>query len=214
MKQMFTKEEIRVTFFALPRNKTAGPDGFSAEFFTEDVEEFFILGKLLKQWNATSLVLIPKITNATSTSDFRPISCLNTVYKVISKLLATRLRLILSEVISHSQSAFMPGRLLAENFLMATELVHGYNRRDLEPSAMLKVDLRKAFDSVRWDFVVSALRALDLPDVFVNWISQCISTPFFSLIINGNSIGYFKSTQGLRQGDSDRETRCLPTYLS
>lgn len=91
------------------------------------MEEFFLSGKLLKQWNATTLVLIPKISNASDMSDFRPISCLNTVYKVISKLMAKRLQQIISQVISPSQSAFIPGRLLAENVLLATEIVPGYN---------------------------------------------------------------------------------------
>jgi len=155
----------------------------------------------LKQWNATSLVLIPKITNASRSTDFRPISCLNTVYKVIAKLIASKLQTILSHVISPSQSAFMPGRLLAENVLLATELVQGYNRSNIESRAMLKVDLRKAFDSVNWDFILSALRALDIPAKFIGWIKECITTPTFSVCVNGSSSGFFKSSKGLRQGD-------------
>ncbi|KAG7546653.1 Zinc finger CCHC-type [Arabidopsis suecica] len=212
MDKMFTIEEIRGAFFSLPRNKTCGPDGYSAEFFTgcwsiigpevsEAVMEFFRSGKLLKQWNSTTLVLIPKSTNAVRTTDFRPISCLNTVYKVISKLLSTRLQWLLPQVISPSQSAFMPGRILAENVLLATEVVQGYNRKNIEPRAMLKVDIRKAFDSVNWDFILSALRALRIPEKFVGWISECITTPTFSVCLNGNSSGYFKSAKGLRQGD-------------
>lgn len=208
----FSPLEIKEAFFSLSTNKTSGPDRYSSEFFTgcwsivgaevtAAVAEFFSSGKLLKQWNATSLVLIPKIANAESTSDFRPISCLNTVYKVISKLLSARLQSLLQKVISNSQSAFMPKRLLAENVLLATELVHGYNRQNIESSGMLKVDLRKAFDSVRWDFVISTLRALNIPEKFVNWIEECISTPSFAISVNGQSRGFFKSTRGLRQGD-------------
>lgn len=92
-------------------------------------------------------------------------------------------------------------RLLSENVLLATELVKGYNRRNIEPRGILKVDLRKAFDSVNLEFLISALRALNVPDKFVNWIYQCISTPAFSISINGTSDGFFKSTKGLRQGD-------------
>lgn len=95
----FIAEEIKAVVFSLPRNKTAGPDGYSAEFFkacwpvvggelVEAVMEFFTSGQLLKQWNATTIILIPKIPNTSLTSDFRPISLCNTVYKVISKLLA------------------------------------------------------------------------------------------------------------------------------
>ncbi|XP_013633333.1 PREDICTED: uncharacterized protein LOC106339050 [Brassica oleracea var. oleracea] len=155
----------------------------------------------LSMWNATSLVLIPKITNASRTTDFRPISCLNTLYKVLSKLLAGRLKTILPSVISNAQSAFLPGRLLAENVLLATDLVKGYNSQVSEPRAMLKVDIRKAFDTVRWDFIITALRALSIPEKFVMWIKECITTPSFSVSVNGVSGGYFRSTRGVRQGD-------------
>ncbi|KAG7547838.1 Reverse transcriptase domain [Arabidopsis suecica] len=209
---VFTDNEIEAAFSSLPRNKTSGPDGYSSEFFKgmwvivgpevlEAVKEFFSSGQLLKQWNATTLVLIPKVVNASKTTDFRPISCLNTLYKVIAKLLSSRLKSLLSRVISSAQSAFLPGRLLAENVLLATEIVHGYNRKNIESRGMLKVDLRKAFDTVRWDFIVSALKAIAVPDIFINWIFQCISTPTFSISINGSSGGFFKSTRGLRQGD-------------
>ena len=175
MTKGFTREEIRSAFFSLPKNKTGGPDGYSAEFFTaswsiigpevtDAILEFFESGSLLKQWNAASLVLIPKKPNASLATDFRPISCLNTVYKVISKLLATRLKEILPLMILKSQSAFLPGRLLAENVLLATDLVQGYNTHALSARGMLKVDLRKAFDSVRWDFILASLRALAIPE--------------------------------------------------
>lgn len=208
----FTNEEIQEAFFSLPRNKSCGPDGFSAEFFIgcwsiigpeviDAVAEFFYSGKMLKQWNATTLVPIPKVTNASKASEFRLISCLNILYKVISKLLAKRLQQVLTKVIPSSQSAFIPGRLLGENVLLAIEIVHGYNRKNIDPRAMMKLDLRKDFDTVRWDFVLSALRALNCPEMFVNWISQCITTPTFSICINGVSGGFFKSTTCLRQGD-------------
>lgn len=139
LSKQFTFEDIRAAFFSLPRNKTSGPDGYSAEFFTgcwsvigpevcDAVGEFFRSGKLLKQWNETTLILIPKITNASSAKDFRPISCLNTVYKVISKLLASRLQEFLPQVIAPHQSAFLSGRTLGENVL-ATEIIQGYNRK-------------------------------------------------------------------------------------
>lgn len=210
--QLFTMEEIKAAFFSLPKNKTSGPDGYSAEFFTScwsvigaevsaAISEFFSSGTMLKQWNATNLVLIPKIQNASKVSEFRPISCLNTMYKVISRLLSNRLKSVLCSVISHSQSAFMPGRLLSENVLLASEIVQGYNRRNIEPRAMLKVDIRKAFDSIRWDFVLASLAALGFPDRFIGWIKECVCSPSFSIAVNGMTAGYFKSSRGLRQGD-------------
>lgn len=208
----FSAADIKEAFFSLPRNKTGGPDGYSTEFFiaswsvvgpevTEAVLEFFTSGKLLKQWNSANLVLIPKKTNASLTTDFRPISCLNTVYKVISNLLASRLKEILPLMISKSQSAFLPGRLLAENVLLATDLVNGYNTQSLSPRGMLKVDLRKAIDCVRWDFILASLKALAIPDSYIRLTSECLSTASFSDSFNGGSGGFFKSTKGIRQGD-------------
>ena len=210
--KMFTRQEVRDAFFSLPKNKTSGPNGFSAEFFTslwnvvgtevtDAVLEFFTSGSLLKQWNSTTIVLIPKLVNATMVKQFLPICCLNTVYKVISKLLATRLKEVLPQIISQAQSAFLPGRLLAENVLMATDLVKGYNTNNDQPRAMLKVDLSKAFDSIRWDFILGTLRALSIPEIFINWISQCITTPTFTIAVNGVSSGHFSSSKGIRQGD-------------
>ena len=210
--KQFTSQEIKDAFFSLPSNKASGPDGYTSEFFkvtwsiigpevSQAVLEFFSSGSLLKQWNATTMVLIPKITNASSTADFRPISCLNTVYKVISKLLATRLKSILPQIISQAQSAFMPGRLLAENVMLATDLVQGYNRANTTPRAMLKVDLRKAFDTLRWDFIIGTLKALSIPNKFIRWVHQCISSASFTISVNGSSSGVFESTNGIRQGD-------------
>ena len=211
-KKGFSPADIREAFFSLPKNKTGGPDGYSAEFFTtlwsvigpevtEAIMEFFRTGKLLKQWNSANLVLIPKKPNVSLPSDFRPISCLNTVYKVISKLLATRLKEVLPLMISKSQSAFLPGRLLAENVLLATDLVNEYNSQSLSPRGMLKVDLRKAFDNVRWDFILVSLRALAIPECYIALIQECLSTASFSVLVNGVSGGFFKSTKGIRQGD-------------
>lgn len=175
----FTRQEIKDAFFALPSNKTSGPDGYSAEFFTgawsivgvdatKAILEFFRSGRLLKQWNSTSLILIPKTSNADKTKDFRPISCVNTLYKVISRLLTNRIQEILFHVISPSRSAFIKGRLLSENVLLATGIVHGYNRKNISRRGMLKVDLRKAFDSIRWDFILSTLRAIQIPETFIS----------------------------------------------
>lgn len=165
------------------------------------VSEFFSSGVILQQWNATILSLIPKKINASRISEFRPISCCNTVYKVISKLLANRLKETLPDIICNTQSAFIPGRLLVENVLMATELVQGYNWKNISKRCMLKVDLKKAFDSQNWNFIIMVLRTLNFPGHFVKLIEQCITTTKFSVAVNGELCGFFNGTKGLRQGD-------------
>ena len=66
---------------------------------------------------------------------------------------------------------------------------------------MLKVDLRKAFDTIRWDFIIRTLKALSIPHKFIGWVYQCISTASFTISVNGSSSGFFESTNGIRQGD-------------
>lgn len=150
--------------------------------------------------NSTSLVLLPKRQGAETIQEFRPISCLNTHYKVITKLLTNRLKGLLPDLILPNQTAFVQNRLLLENVLLASEVVQGYHKF-AEPKITLEVDIAKAFDSVRWDFVLSTLQAYNIPEKFIGWVRKCICTPSFSLSINGVSAGYFKGKTGLRQGD-------------
>lgn len=205
----FTDLDIQTAFLSLPASKAPGPDGYPAEFFKANwnvvgrdmiaaVKEFMESGCLLQQWNSTIISLIPKKPNANKMTEFRPISCCNTVYKVASKLLANRIKSALPELISPAQSAFVPGRLLVENVLLATELVAGYKWNDISKRCMLKVDLQKAFDSVNWDFIQNTLEALGFPTHFRKLIAQCITTTRFSVSINGELCGYFKGTKGLR----------------
>lgn len=151
--------EIRKVLFSMPSNKSPGPDGYTIEFFKEAwpiigkdftvaVQSFFIYGFLPKGVNSTILALIPKRTEAKEMKDYRPISCCNVVYKVISKILANRLKSILSGFIAPNQSAFIKDRLLMENLLLASELVKGYHKENISPRCAMKIDIAKAFDSV------------------------------------------------------------------
>ena len=134
--------------------------------------------------------------------DFRPIACCNLLYKVISKVLANRLKLIFPGAIEANQSAFIKERLLLENILLASELVNGYHKDSCSARCAIKFDISKAFDTVKWSFIVSVLQAMGLPSQFINWIRLCISTASFSVSVNGSLEGFFTSARGIRQGCS------------
>ncbi|KAL0890312.1 hypothetical protein Bca101_014295 [Brassica carinata] len=208
-----TSEEIKDVIFGMASNKSPGPDGYTTEFFKGAwgvigadiivaIQSFFIKGFLPKGLNSTILALIPKKEEAKMMKDYRPISCCNVLYKVISKIIANRLKLILPKCITWNQSAFIQDRLLMENVLLATELVKDYHKESISPRCALQIDISKAFDSVQWSFLLNILEALGLPVKFVNWISLCITSASFSVQVNGDLAGYFQSKRGLRQGCS------------
>jgi hypothetical protein len=205
-------EEIKSIFFSMKANKSPGPDGYTAEFFKsswevvgEDVvvaiQSFFDSGMLLKEVNATILSLVPKRPNVSVMGDFRPIACCNVIYKCITKILSNRMLPLLDSMISRNQSAFIPGRNIAENVLLAQEMVRNYHRKDGQPRCTMKIDLMKAYDSVNWNFLIHCLSCFGFPPKFVNWIKECITSPRFSISLNGTLIGYFKGAKGLRKGD-------------
>ncbi|KAL2237305.1 UNVERIFIED_CONTAM: putative mitochondrial protein [Sesamum indicum] len=181
----FSSEDVKLAIFYIAEDKAPGRDGFSSGFFkaawpvvgtevTRAVLDFFTTGKLLKQVNTTLLALIPKIHTPMSVNDFRPISCCNVLYKVITKLLVQRLSM---------------------------ELFTGYNQIRLPPRCALKVDIRKAYDTVEWDFLNAVLQFFNFPTTFIRWIEECITTASFSIGLNGKTHGFYNGARGLRQGD-------------
>ncbi|XP_074282685.1 uncharacterized protein LOC141607224 [Silene latifolia] len=112
------------------------------------VKEFFSAGRMLKQVNSTTLTLISKKDRPLTVADFRPIACCNVVYKVISKVICARLATMLPDIISENQSAFLKGRDIVDNILICHDLVRLYKRKACSPRCLMKVDLKKAYDSV------------------------------------------------------------------
>lgn len=145
--------------------------------------------------------MVPKFPGASKVTDFRPISCLNTVYKVISRLLVKRLKIILQGLILPSQTAFVKDRLLLENTVLASELVNGYHKKHGVKRITIKVDIAKAFDTLSWEFLFACLEGLRVPPDFISWLRACICTTSFMVGYNGTVNGYFKGKRGLRQGD-------------
>ncbi|KAL0287889.1 UNVERIFIED_CONTAM: putative mitochondrial protein [Sesamum radiatum] len=145
--------------------------------------------------------MIPKTQVPVRVSDFRPIACCNVLYKAISKILVNRLQKVLHLLIDSSQTAFVPGRVIADNILLAQELLAGYNQAKLPQRCTIKVDIQKAYDSVNWDFLLESLRIFQFPSRFIDWIEQCVSTVAYSVLLNGSLHGFFSGSKGLRQGD-------------
>lgn len=123
---------------------------------------------------------------------------------MIFKIIAKRLEKLLPSMISPSQYAFVKGNLLIENVLLATKLVQQFNQKNISSRGVLKVDFRKTFDSLNWDFIIKMLLATNVLETFVTWIKQCVTTTSFSIniITSMEVFGFFRGTKGLRHGNS------------
>ena len=136
----FTHDEVRRALFQIGDLKAPGPDGMHAVFckrfreilgddLVREVLQAINMATIPEGWNDTTIVLIPKVNQPTLVSQFRPISLCNVVYKIISKVLANRLRTILPDIISDHQSAFVPGLMITYNILIACESIHAIKKK-------------------------------------------------------------------------------------
>lgn len=210
----FTATEIQEALFDLANNKSPGLDGFPSEFFklhwktvgeqvVQAVLTFLTTGHLLKEWNQSLLVLIPKIAAPEEVNHLRPISLCNVVYKCAAKCLVNRMKPTLPQLIDDFQNAFVPGRQMGDNILISHELLHVINkqRTGSRHLAGFKLDMNKAYDRVSWVFILKALKAYGFPDHWVHLIHQCITTVTYRIMINGVASDSFQPNCGLRQGD-------------
>ena len=115
--------------------------------------------------------------------------------------MANRLKRYMPFLVSLNQSAFIVGRSIADNVMLAQELVKGYSSGSLSARCTIKIDLQKAFDTLDWEFILAVLSAMKFPPIFIEWIRRCITTSRFSIFVNGGLEGFFKGARGVRQGD-------------
>ena len=194
--------------------KAPGPDAMLALFYrkyyhivgeqiTKKISTFLNGGEMPQGWNETAVVLIPKVIEPERIKDPRPISLCNVVDKIASKVLASRLKNVLLEVISLKQSAFILGRLISDNILLAHEIVHHMKtkRRGRNNNAALKFDTSKAYDRVEWIFLERMMLKMGFEASWVNTIMKCIKYVAYQIKVNGEFTEKISLSRGLRQGD-------------
>jgi len=163
---------------------------------------FLNTGEMDALINTTHIALIPKVKNSVSVFEFRPISLCNVIYQIISKVMANRLKVVLPSIISCTQSAFIPGRLITNNIIAAFETIHTMKTRMWSKVGYMRVklDMSKAYDRVEWRFLEAAMIKMGFADRWVKLVMQCVTSVSYSVLVNGSSVGNIKPSKGIRQG--------------
>ncbi|KAL9663020.1 hypothetical protein QQ045_027857 [Rhodiola kirilowii] len=210
----FSEGEVKRALFQMHPTKAPGLDGFPATFYqtnwdivgrdvAKEVLSCLNGGELRPELNETLIMLVPKVKNVDRVEDLRPISLCNVVMKITTKVLANRLKEVLPEIISQSQGAFLGGRLITDNILIAHEISHYMKCQNKQRHGFLslKLDMSKAYDRIEWSFLERMMRALGFSEAWVKKIMVCVETVTYKVKINDQISEVVNPSRGLRQGD-------------
>ncbi|GJZ83182.1 RNA-directed DNA polymerase, eukaryota [Tanacetum coccineum] len=196
LERPISKDEIKCAVWDCGTNKSPGPDGFTFEFIRKywsiisvDIEDvvshFFNTDTFSQGCNSSFIALIPKTQDAKLVKDFRPISLIGCIYKIVTKVLANRLCTIIPDLISDVQSAFVTNRQILDGPFILSELLSWYKQKKFQ-SLIFKVDFEKAFDSIRWDYLDEVLLNFGFGSKWRGWINGCLSSSMGSVLVNGS----------------------------
>lgn len=165
--------------------------------FLVDFHKAPTLGKAI---NSSFIALIPKVDSPMQFNDFRPMSLVGGPYKILSKVLAARLKSVMHLLVNEVQTGFIAGRQILDGILIASEMIH-HIRRTKTPAILFKVDFEKAYDHLGWDYLHNILIIMGFGQIWCSWILTCLQA-WLSVLINGSPTQDFSMQRGLRQGCS------------
>ncbi|GJT38145.1 RNA-directed DNA polymerase, eukaryota [Tanacetum coccineum] len=206
-----SKEELKRAVWDCGVDKSPGPDGFTFGFYRqfwstiekdvfEAVNHFITYGDIPNGCNSSFIALILEVSDANMVKDFRPISLIGSIYKIIAKILANRLVGVLGDIVNEVQSAFIVERQILDGPFIINEVMQWCSSKKKQ-AVIFKVDFEKAYDSVRWDFLDDVLTKFGFGNKWRVWIQSCLRSSRGSIIINGSPTEEFQFFKGLKQGD-------------
>jgi hypothetical protein len=207
----FSLDEIERVVKECDGNKSPGPDGFNFNFIKDSwdllkgeirilFDQFHANESLPKSFLSYFVTLIPKVESPFTLSDFRPISLLGCLYKIVAKVLANRLSKVMNNLIALNQSAFLKGRNLVDGVLVVNEVID-HAKKSGKECMVFKVDFEKAYDSVDWNFLEYMLHRFGFGAKWIRWIRACVFAGNLSILVNGSPTKEFNIQRGLKQGD-------------
>ncbi|CAL0303504.1 unnamed protein product [Lupinus luteus] len=208
----FEEPEVKEAVWSCDEDKSLGPHGYNFTFIKkfwdcvkvdilEMVSDFFFYGNVARGCNSSFIVLILKNGSPQNLYEYRPISLVGCIYKIISKILAGRLKKVIHLVIFGCQSAFIQGRFIMDGVLIANEVIDQARKSKEGDCFIFKVDFEKAYDSVNWIFLLYMMERMGFCFKWRNWIKSCLQSNFVSVLVNGSPTREFTMNCGLRQGD-------------
>jgi hypothetical protein len=204
-------EELGFALRSLPNGKTPGTDGFGTDFYKfwwphikdlvhESLMYSLETGHLSVEQRRGAITLIPKKDkDVRHLKNWRPISLLNTDYKMLTKLLATRMQQVISPLIHPDQVGYIRGRYIGQNIRTISDIIE-YAKITQTPGLIAFLDFEKAFDSIEWDFMTKALCKFGFGEKFINWVRIVYKDSNSCILNNGFTTEYFCLERGIRQG--------------
>ncbi|XP_026399624.1 uncharacterized protein LOC113295510 [Papaver somniferum] len=207
-----TSDEIKEVVFGMDPESSPDPDGFSSLLYRAcwDIIQDDVLHAIQFCWkrrfipkglNSNFLVLLPKIEGAKSPNHFRPIGLSNVNFKIITKIINTRMGFLMIKLISPQQVAYIKGRSIQEQIILASKLVNEMRKKRRGRNVALKLDVSQAYDLVNWNFLFQVLYKYGFSKSWCHWLQILFESAKFLVMINGGPHGFFSVSRGLRQGD-------------
>uniref|UniRef100_A0A803QSW0 Reverse transcriptase domain-containing protein n=1 Tax=Cannabis sativa TaxID=3483 RepID=A0A803QSW0_CANSA len=177
------EDEVRRALFQMHPDKSPRPDGMNSAFYQ-------------KHWD------IMGSDNPSQISDLRSISLCNVLYKIASKVLANRMKGVLNEAISETQSAFVSGCLISDNVMVAFEVMHYLKRKTTGRKGYMaiKLDMSKAYDRVEWGFLGTVLRVMEFSERWTTLTMSCVNSVRYHVLNSGQKVGPITPSRGIRKG--------------